>query len=56
MCDDHVSLYQLTLERGTPLFRDVKLGKLVSLQHYALFLVFVRVKSTKSGVYPIAPC
>ncbi|XP_073246393.1 radical S-adenosyl methionine domain-containing protein 1, mitochondrial-like isoform X1 [Porites lutea] len=28
VCDDHVSLYQLTLERGTPLFRDVKLGKL----------------------------
>ena len=29
MCDDHISLYQLTLERGTPLFKSVKLGKLV---------------------------
>ena len=29
VCDDHISLYQLTLERGTPLFKSVKLGKLV---------------------------
>uniref|UniRef100_A0A4W4FWR4 Radical S-adenosyl methionine domain-containing protein n=1 Tax=Electrophorus electricus TaxID=8005 RepID=A0A4W4FWR4_ELEEL len=28
VCDDHVSLYQLTLERGTSLFRQVKLGEL----------------------------
>jgi len=28
VCDDHVSLYQLTLERGTPLYKDVKLGKM----------------------------
>ncbi|XP_068672241.1 radical S-adenosyl methionine domain-containing protein 1, mitochondrial-like isoform X1 [Montipora foliosa] len=28
VCDDHVSLYQLTLERGTPLYHDVKGGKL----------------------------
>ena len=29
VCGDHVSLYQLTLERGTPLFKSVKSGKLV---------------------------
>ncbi|XP_076866161.1 radical S-adenosyl methionine domain-containing protein 1, mitochondrial isoform X2 [Brachyhypopomus gauderio] len=28
ICDDHVSLYQLTLERGTRLFRQVSLGEL----------------------------
>ncbi|XP_078345947.1 radical S-adenosyl methionine domain-containing protein 1, mitochondrial-like isoform X2 [Oculina patagonica] len=28
VCDDHVSLYQLTLERGTPLYKSVKSGKL----------------------------
>ncbi|MCL4125839.1 UNVERIFIED_CONTAM: hypothetical protein GTU68_010881 [Idotea baltica] len=27
-CDDHVSLYQLTLERGTRLFKQVKAGEL----------------------------
>ncbi|KAI4873157.1 hypothetical protein NFI96_016074, partial [Prochilodus magdalenae] len=27
VCDDHVSLYQLTLERGTHLFKQVQLGK-----------------------------
>lgn len=27
-CDDHVSLYQLTLERGTRLFRQVEAGQL----------------------------
>lgn len=27
VCDDHVSLYQLTLERGTHLFRQVHLGE-----------------------------
>ncbi|XP_067334376.1 radical S-adenosyl methionine domain-containing protein 1, mitochondrial isoform X2 [Channa argus] len=27
MCDDHVSLYQLTLERGTQLFKQVQQGK-----------------------------
>ena len=32
MCDDHVSLYQLTLERGTPLYKDVKLGKMVRVK------------------------
>lgn len=28
VCDDHVSLYQLTLERGTQLFRQVQRGEL----------------------------
>lgn len=28
VCDDHVSLYQLTLERGTHLFRQVQAGEL----------------------------
>jgi len=28
VCDAHISLYQLTLERGTPLFKSVKSGKL----------------------------
>ncbi|XP_064170449.1 radical S-adenosyl methionine domain-containing protein 1, mitochondrial isoform X2 [Anguilla rostrata] len=28
VCDDHVSLYQLTLERGTHLFRQVQAGQL----------------------------
>lgn len=28
VCDDHVSLYQLTLERGTQLFRQVERGEL----------------------------
>ncbi|MEE6527647.1 hypothetical protein FKM82_029179, partial [Ascaphus truei] len=28
LCDDHVSLYQLTLERGTALFRAVQDGRL----------------------------
>ncbi|XP_064866898.1 radical S-adenosyl methionine domain-containing protein 1, mitochondrial [Oncorhynchus nerka] len=28
VCDDHVSLYQLTLERGTQLFRQVQKGQL----------------------------
>lgn len=28
LCDDHVSLYQLTLERGTQLFKQVQLGEL----------------------------
>lgn len=28
VCDDHISLYQLTLERGTPFYRDVKAGKM----------------------------
>lgn len=28
VCNDHISLYQLTLERGTPLFKSVKSGKL----------------------------
>lgn len=27
VCDDHVSLYQLTLERGTELFRQVERGE-----------------------------
>lgn len=27
VCDDHVSLYQLTLERGTELFRQVEKGE-----------------------------
>lgn len=27
VCDDHVSLYQLTLERGTDLFRQVERGE-----------------------------
>ncbi|XP_072530682.1 radical S-adenosyl methionine domain-containing protein 1, mitochondrial [Salminus brasiliensis] len=27
VCDDHVSLYQLTLERGTHLFKQVELGR-----------------------------
>lgn len=27
VCDDHVSLYQLTLERGTQLFRQVQGGE-----------------------------
>lgn len=27
VCDDHVSLYQLTLERGTQLFRQVEGGE-----------------------------
>lgn len=27
VCDDHVSLYQLTLERGTQLFRQVERGE-----------------------------
>ncbi|KAL7826782.1 hypothetical protein AOLI_G00319910 [Acnodon oligacanthus] len=27
VCDDHVSLYQMTLERGTHLFKQVQLGK-----------------------------
>ena len=31
MCDDHISLYQLTLERGTPFYRDVKAGKMASI-------------------------
>lgn len=26
MCDDHISLYQLTLERGTSLFTEVHQG------------------------------
>lgn len=26
-CDDHVSLYQLTLERGTQLFKQVQRGE-----------------------------
>ncbi len=29
MCDDHISLYQLTLERGTELFKLVQNKKLV---------------------------
>lgn len=28
VCDDHVSLYQLTLERGTRLFKQVERGEL----------------------------
>lgn len=28
VCDDHVSLYQLTLERGTRLFKQVESGEL----------------------------
>ncbi|KAJ2957084.1 hypothetical protein NQZ79_g7158 [Umbelopsis isabellina] len=28
---DHISIYQLTLERGTPLFRDVMAGKVASI-------------------------
>ncbi|NP_001077026.1 radical S-adenosyl methionine domain-containing protein 1, mitochondrial precursor [Danio rerio] len=28
VCDDHISLYQLTLERGTQLFKQVESGKL----------------------------
>ncbi len=28
VCDDHVSLYQLTLERGTQLFKQVDSGEL----------------------------
>lgn len=28
VCDDHVSLYQLTLERGTQLFKQVESGEL----------------------------
>ncbi|CAL8303647.1 unnamed protein product [Merluccius merluccius] len=28
VCDDHVSLYQLTVERGTGLFKQVELGQL----------------------------
>lgn len=28
VCDDHVSLYQLTLERGTQLFKQVQQGEL----------------------------
>lgn len=28
VCDDHVSLYQLTLERGTELFRQVERGEM----------------------------
>ncbi|CAM0138598.1 unnamed protein product [Umbelopsis sp. WA50703] len=27
----HISIYQLTLERGTPLFRDVMAGKVASI-------------------------
>ncbi|RMX54672.1 hypothetical protein pdam_00009310 [Pocillopora damicornis] len=27
VCDDHISLYQLTLERGTPLYKNVISGK-----------------------------
>ncbi|PFX29534.1 Radical S-adenosyl methionine domain-containing protein 1, mitochondrial [Stylophora pistillata] len=27
VCDDHISLYQLTLERGTPLYKNVTSGK-----------------------------
>lgn len=27
VCDDHVSLYQLTLERGTHLYKQVQLGE-----------------------------
>ncbi|KAK7502458.1 hypothetical protein BaRGS_00006411 [Batillaria attramentaria] len=29
LCDSHISLYQLTLERGTQLFKDVTCGRLV---------------------------
>lgn len=28
VCDDHVSLYQLTLERGTQLFKQVQNGEM----------------------------
>ena len=31
ICDNHVSLYQLTVERGTPFHKAVSTGKLVSL-------------------------
>ena len=31
LCDHHLSLYQLTLERGTQLFKDVAAGLIVRL-------------------------
>ena len=31
LCDHHVSLYQLTIEKGTPLHKDVKAGKVVHI-------------------------
>ncbi|XP_014457264.2 radical S-adenosyl methionine domain-containing protein 1, mitochondrial [Alligator mississippiensis] len=33
LCDDHVSLYQLTLERGTSLFKQVQQGALPMPEH-----------------------
>ena len=47
LCDDHISLYQLTLERGTQLFKQVENGKLVRidlwlydfLQNLCLFFI-----------------
>lgn len=39
MACNHISLYQLTVERGTPLARDVREGKLVSKMSPLIIMV-----------------
>ncbi|XP_032242761.1 radical S-adenosyl methionine domain-containing protein 1, mitochondrial isoform X5 [Nematostella vectensis] len=53
LCDNHISIYQLTLHRGTSLFRQVQEGKLVvpdSDQMADLYLTTVDVLE-KAGFY-----
>ena len=38
ICSNHLSVYQLTVEQGTALSKDVKLGKIVSL----IFFLYIR--------------
>ena len=40
VCDDHISLYQLTLERGTPLYKNVISGKQVRLLAFNTKLMY----------------
>lgn len=48
VCDDHVSLYQLTLERGTELFRQVERGEMSVPDEEATSEMYYRARRTLS--------
>ncbi|XP_075889220.1 radical S-adenosyl methionine domain-containing protein 1, mitochondrial isoform X1 [Nelusetta ayraudi] len=48
VCDDHVSLYQLTLERGTELFRQVERGEMSVPGEEATSEMYHRARRTLS--------
>lgn len=46
VCDDHVSLYQLTLERGTQLFKQVQRGEVSVPPEEEMAEMYQRARTT----------